>query len=746
MLACHRRSIGPRRTRAHRPSLLDAASRFAPEALESRVLLAAVAWDGGGGDGDFLNPLNWDADVLPTADDDVTISPGVGPGVELHAGGSIDIKSLVLNWPLTVSGELGVIDQAQFGDWTLFIASTGVLRTGGLELAASGTSVTNAGRWTIGGTSLIERRINSTGTIEFEADAVVTLGDGTGAPGALGAIESTSGVVTIGDRAVVAAAGGRIRYVGVLNLGAGAQLDRIDLFADGGSVTANVRLNADPAEAATITNSVVRLEWAFVNGAVAFEDSQVVMVGRAIFYGESTVLGGTIVAPKVLLVRPPIAAPSQANSLFIQDAMIQARDRFFGNATVAGGHIQAGAASAFGAGPAIGNGVVLRDATMSGKWAVAGTLTASGLGSSGSTLTLHRDATLVLEGVGTNDLGGLAMLRRGAAILWTDGDVSLAAEDPGRRTRLSVPHSTSFHASFSGPGSHVLNIVGGREFSVSAIAFRVSFAGPGCELVVNGRFMNGNFHNREGEIEVSNGTLRFGPDLVNILDGRLQRSGWLVGPGGSLEFGTPLHASSATITIIGDGTVPSLADLELNIGTIILDGSGGWLTGSTEPTHLRNYGQIIKTGEGERVVPVSITQLTHGSLHVESGRLTLDAPRFVNRGTVTLGSDEFMSPRAVLRVTGLYHESDRSIFEVRGQADGDVDDLPRFGVGGTMRLAGEVRILLSTLNPLTTPLSWQFGYAAHGRTGQYAMSSITLAGVTTDLNYTSQRILVTFAP
>src|SRR5687767_8464251 len=46
----------------------------ASEMLEPRLLLAGVSWDGGGGDGQWINPLNWSTDALPGPADDVTVA------------------------------------------------------------------------------------------------------------------------------------------------------------------------------------------------------------------------------------------------------------------------------------------------------------------------------------------------------------------------------------------------------------------------------------------------------------------------------------------------------------------------------------------------------------------------------------------------------------------------------------------------------------------------------------------------
>ena len=55
------------------------------ELLEPRVLLAAVSWDGGGGDGQWTNPLNWSNDALPGPADDVTVA-GANVALAIGAG------------------------------------------------------------------------------------------------------------------------------------------------------------------------------------------------------------------------------------------------------------------------------------------------------------------------------------------------------------------------------------------------------------------------------------------------------------------------------------------------------------------------------------------------------------------------------------------------------------------------------------------------------------------------------------
>ena len=60
--------------------------RYLTEVLESRRLLAAVSWDGGGDGINWMDPLNWSADALPGAGDDVTIDVPGSPTIRFWGG------------------------------------------------------------------------------------------------------------------------------------------------------------------------------------------------------------------------------------------------------------------------------------------------------------------------------------------------------------------------------------------------------------------------------------------------------------------------------------------------------------------------------------------------------------------------------------------------------------------------------------------------------------------------------------
>src|SRR5438045_498914 len=102
------------------------------EALDPRRLLAAVAWDGGGPSDVWSDPLNWSADALPTAADDVTIGTGV-PNLLIDSG-LVQANSVVTSSPITLANHSSL----QTG---IFKVQNGCRITGG-TLVPLGTSAT----------------------------------------------------------------------------------------------------------------------------------------------------------------------------------------------------------------------------------------------------------------------------------------------------------------------------------------------------------------------------------------------------------------------------------------------------------------------------------------------------------------------------------------------------------------------------------------------------------------------------
>jgi formylmethanofuran dehydrogenase subunit C len=120
------------------------------EALEPRTLLAAVHWDGGGGDENWHNPLNWSGDVLPGPGDDVTIDISGEAITVRFSAGSATVASLFSTERLEMEG--------------------GALTVSG-ETTFSGALIMNGGTVTLGG------RWAQSGPMEMSGGSILGAGD-----------------------------------------------------------------------------------------------------------------------------------------------------------------------------------------------------------------------------------------------------------------------------------------------------------------------------------------------------------------------------------------------------------------------------------------------------------------------------------------------------------------------------------------------------------------------------------------
>ena len=110
-----------------------ARARVGLERLEDRTLLTNVLWDGGGGDNLWTTAQNWSGDVVPGADDDVTINVGDNPTVRLNAG-DLTVKSLQTSEALVLSGHSLQVTGAFQVDSQSLTLGAGTLTTGGLTV------------------------------------------------------------------------------------------------------------------------------------------------------------------------------------------------------------------------------------------------------------------------------------------------------------------------------------------------------------------------------------------------------------------------------------------------------------------------------------------------------------------------------------------------------------------------------------------------------------------------------------
>ena len=106
-----------------------------------RFLLAALHWDGGGDGVSWNDPLNWSGDVLPGANDDVSIDAVAGdPMINISSGaGLVHVKSLNTSRPITILS--GAILQAS----TIIQTSRNITLAGG-TIDGGTVSVTGGAR------------------------------------------------------------------------------------------------------------------------------------------------------------------------------------------------------------------------------------------------------------------------------------------------------------------------------------------------------------------------------------------------------------------------------------------------------------------------------------------------------------------------------------------------------------------------------------------------------------------------
>lgn len=150
----------------HRCLREHATRQFISDLLERRQLLAAIFWDGGGGNFLWTNANNWSTNTLPTAADDVTIDLPSAITVTLSSG-THSINSLTCAEGLTFSGGSLTIAAASTisGTFTLSGASTVLTGAGNLNL-------TGPSNWTTGAMS-------GTGTTFIRNGSTLTLGNST---------------------------------------------------------------------------------------------------------------------------------------------------------------------------------------------------------------------------------------------------------------------------------------------------------------------------------------------------------------------------------------------------------------------------------------------------------------------------------------------------------------------------------------------------------------------------------------
>ncbi|MFO7906100.1 MAG: hypothetical protein R6U98_25805, partial [Pirellulaceae bacterium] len=207
--------------------------RLGLELLEDRRLLSLVSWDGGGGDTSWTNPLNWDTDTLPGAEDDVVIDVAGDVTIE-HASGSTTIRSLDCeeNFDLA-GGSLEMMGAASRINGTFVMTSGTRLMVDGSDasLIVSGTATIDGASILASGGATVSLPAASSYTQTRPANSDATLrAEGAGSVLDLSQITSVTGSREYRtDLFVQALGGGEVDLSGVTEIPDGA----VSLLSEG---------------------------------------------------------------------------------------------------------------------------------------------------------------------------------------------------------------------------------------------------------------------------------------------------------------------------------------------------------------------------------------------------------------------------------------------------------------------------------------------------------------------------------
>ena len=185
--ALTRRSFQTRRIRHRRFS--------AVEQLEIRTLLAVVSWDGGGGDFNWDNALNWDTNGLPGAGDDVSI-PDLPGNQIIVSQGNVSVNSLTSAESISLrSGSISLAGGSQID----------------AALSMSNASLTGSGSVTVNGLTTLSRNSYLAGSGVLNANGGLI-------------VDATAGWVSV-DRSVLNITGTVTHTGGAFYAGLGAVIN-----------------------------------------------------------------------------------------------------------------------------------------------------------------------------------------------------------------------------------------------------------------------------------------------------------------------------------------------------------------------------------------------------------------------------------------------------------------------------------------------------------------------------------------
>ena len=513
------------------------------ERLESRVLLAAVTWDGGGDGVNWTDPNNWSTNALPGVADDVTIDVVGTPTIQLIFG-SQSINSLTSN------------ESIQLSATTLNLAATSVVNAsftqtnstfdGSGDLTVNGTYTFDSGAMSGSGRTIIPsgrnfnilgvngmnlgRRVDIAGTATYSS-AALKFGDGSGGTGILNILpNAVLNLVGDGDIGQSNPNAHRINNNGTINR-SGAGTTSID--APAMTFTNNTTINVTAGGLGFGTATLVN------NGTVATSAGTAVSFDRSNAYNP----GSTISGPAISFFRngPHNFGPG---TFALTGAVTVSAGTVNFNSNVSVSSLSQVDATIGGSGDITVNGTYTWD---------SGEMSGSG-------------RTIIPSGRNL-DIVGINGLRLGRRV-----DVA------GTVTYSTV--NLSFGDASGGTG--ILNVLTGGVFNLvgdgdigqtnNLNAHQINNAGTINRSGVGTTELSSSITlNNTSIVEVNSGGLFISTSNI-AAPGFLTAGRYVVASGAALNFAGALTAIAADLEINGSGLVPALASLNQNRGRIGLDG------------------------------------------------------------------------------------------------------------------------------------------------------------------------------
>jgi hypothetical protein len=616
--------------RGHRPSVP------ALEALESRQLLAAVSWDGGGNGEDWADPLNWSNNALPTAADDVLID---APAVTVrHQAGVSNIRSLTVRSAFTLAGgTLAPSGASSFGaDFRLSggsLAGAGdiTLRgrtaweggsmegTGRTIVAASGTVNANAGVLNLW------RSLENGGTFNWQSgridmiEAILTnLPGGVFFANGSGQVQGLSGVTRIVNQGVFTRGGGGATTlqpgVGFNNAGTVNTIDGVLRAFGGGVSTGTFNLNA----AMELSGTTVFFSTSSVDGS-----------GAVTFVGGSATVNGTFSPSQISFATGTTTIFNGAVSTDVDFSVGSGANVELNNAltpvfevVVNGGVLSVNSPQSWA-----------RLTVNSGELTGSGQITVTNLHTWNGGLQSGFGRTIMAEGASLSMNGSVTLDRNfdnGGIANWNSGTINL-------RTAILTNLSTGVWNCFA--SADISDLTGASQVVNLGV-----WASAGANTTIGQSVALSN----TGRIEWGGGVLAINGPIAQISAGTLTAGTWSARGSGTIQFPSSVTTNRALLEFRNSGSFSNLGlthnegeirfldgrgwaqNIEVNLGLILLDGAAG------QSTSIMNSGLIRLTQSSELTL---FPRGPHsGDFQVQSGRIIFSGSHSFERTAEIFGA------------------------------------------------------------------------------------------------------------